>query len=38
MLNEDAMASDKLSEGIRAFAKDLGSLRAMIDKELKAAA
>ena len=25
-------------EGIRAFAKDLGSLRAMIDKELKAAA
>ncbi len=38
MLNEDAMATDKLSEGIRAFAKDLGSLRAMIDKELKAAA
>jgi transaldolase len=38
MLNEDAMATEKLSEGIRAFAKDLGSLRAMIDKELKAAA
>ena len=26
-LNEDAMASDKLSEGIRAFAKDLRTLR-----------
>ena len=38
MLNEDAMATEKLSEGIRAFAKDLGSLRTMIDKELKAAA
>ncbi|MBB3977267.1 transaldolase [Rhizobium azooxidifex] len=38
MLNEDAMATEKLSEGIRAFAKDLGALRAMIDKELKAAA
>ena len=38
MLNEDAMATEKLSEGIRSFAKDLGSLRAMIDKELKAAA
>ncbi|PTM94405.1 transaldolase [Mycoplana dimorpha] len=38
MLNEDAMATEKLAEGIRAFAKDLGALRAMVDKELKAAA
>lgn len=38
MLNEDAMATEKLAEGIRAFAKDLGALRAMIDKEMKAAA
>jgi len=38
MLNEDAMATDKLSEGIRAFAKDLGALRALVDKEMKAAA
>ena len=38
MLNEDAMATDKLSEGIRAFAKDLGALRSLVDKEMKAAA
>ncbi|MBP2549957.1 transaldolase [Neorhizobium galegae] len=37
MLNEDAMATEKLSEGIRSFNKDLISLRAMVKKELAAA-
>ncbi|HEY8382174.1 MAG TPA: transaldolase [Microvirga sp.] len=39
-MNEDAMASDKLSEGIRSFVKDLRSLRALVSKRLdsKAAA
>ena len=31
MHNEDAMASDKLSEGIRAFVKDTHTLEALID-------
>ncbi|MGV1894449.1 transaldolase [Agrobacterium vitis] len=35
-LNEDAMATEKLSEGIRAFAKDLGTLRGMVAKKLAA--
>lgn len=35
-LNEDAMATEKLSEGIRLFAKDLVALRAMVKKELVA--
>jgi transaldolase len=38
MLNEDPMASEKLAEGIRSFAKDLGALRAMVRKELQLAA
>jgi transaldolase len=38
MMNEDAMATEKLAEGIRAFAKDLGTLRAMVTKELQLAA
>ena len=38
MMNEDAMATEKLAEGIRAFAKDLGTLRAMVQKELQLAA
>ncbi|OYR30966.1 transaldolase [Brucella pseudogrignonensis] len=38
MMNEDAMATEKLAEGIRAFAKDLGTLRHMIQKELQLAA
>lgn len=38
MMNEDAMATDKLAEGIRAFAKDLGTLRSMVGKELQLAA
>ncbi len=36
MLNEDAMATEKLSEGIRLFAKDLVALRNMVAKELAA--
>jgi transaldolase len=32
------MATEKLAEGIRAFAKDLGTLRAMVTKELQLAA
>ena len=30
LLNEDAMATEKLSEGIRAFVKDLRALRALV--------
>lgn len=37
-LNEDAMATEKLSEGIRLFAKDLVSLREIVRKELASAA
>jgi transaldolase len=33
-LNEDAMATEKLAEGIRQFAKDLRSLREMVAKRL----
>ena len=33
-LNEDAMATEKLSEGIRLFAKDLRALRAMVSGKL----
>ncbi len=35
-MNEDAMATEKLAEGIRAFAKDLGTLRGMVAKKLAA--
>lgn len=38
MMNEDAMATEKLAEGIRNFAKDLDKLRVMIDARLQAAA
>jgi transaldolase len=38
MLNEDQMATEKLSDGIRLFAKDLGILRQMVKKELTLAA
>ncbi len=34
--NEDAMATEKLSEGIRAFAKDLASLKALAAKRMAA--
>ena len=37
-MNEDAMATEKLAEGIRAFAKDLASLRNMVAKRLELAA
>ena len=33
-LNEDAMATEKLAEGIRGFAKDLGRLRDLVTKRL----
>ncbi len=33
-LNEDAMATEKLAEGIRQFAKDLTTLREMIGKKI----
>ncbi|HEV2559485.1 MAG TPA: transaldolase [Microvirga sp.] len=34
-LNEDAMATEKLSEGIRQFVKDLRALRALVAKRLE---
>jgi transaldolase len=34
--NEDAMATEKLAEGIRSFAKDLGALRKMAAERLAA--
>lgn len=36
-LNEDAMATEKLSEGIRSFVKDLRSLRTLVAKRLESA-
>ncbi|MBP1849396.1 transaldolase [Rhizobium halophytocola] len=33
-MNEDAMATEKLAEGIRSFAKDLGTLRDKVSKAL----
>lgn len=36
MLNEDPMATEKLAEGIRMFAKDLATLRDMLGKRLAA--
>ena len=38
MLNEDAMATEKLSEGIRSFAKDLSALRKTVTERLAKAA
>jgi transaldolase len=37
-MNEDAMATEKLAEGIRGFAKDLGKLRTLIAKRIDGAA
>lgn len=34
MLNEDAMAGDKLSEGIRKFTEDIYKLEALVEKKL----
>lgn len=36
-LNEDAMATEKLSEGIRQFVKDLRTLRGLVGKRLEGA-
>ena len=38
MFNEDAMATEKLSEGIRAFAHDLRTLRELVEKKVALAA
>jgi transaldolase len=38
MLNQDAMATEKLSDGIRLFAKDLNTLREVVSKRLQNAA
>jgi len=38
LLNEDAMATEKLSEGIRSFSQDLQALRALVSKRLAEAA
>jgi transaldolase len=38
MLNEDAMATEKLSEGIRTFDRDLKALRALVSQRLQKAA
>jgi transaldolase len=38
MQNEDAMASEKLGEGIRVFARDLHALRELVSKRLHEAA
>jgi transaldolase len=37
MLNEDAMATEKLAEGIRVFARDLRALREQVSKRLQEA-
>jgi transaldolase len=37
MLNEDAMATEKLAEGIRIFARDLTHLRELVSKKMDAA-
>ena len=38
MMNEDQMATEKLSDGIRLFAADLGKLKAVVQQRLAAAA
>ena len=38
LLNEDAMATEKLAEGIRLFARDLATLRELVGKRLALAA
>ena len=37
-MNEDAMATEKLAEGIRMFAKDLRTLRGVIAQKVDGAA
>jgi transaldolase len=38
LLNQDAMATEKLAEGIRFFARDLTALRELVSKRLEASA
>ena len=38
LMNEDAMATEKLADGIRLFSKDLTTLHGIISKQLQAAA
>jgi transaldolase len=38
LLNQDAMATEKLAEGIRTFTKDLASLRELVSRKLALAA
>jgi transaldolase len=38
LLNEDAMATEKLAEGIRTFARDMQTLRELVSKRLQKAA
>ena len=38
LLNEDAMATEKLAEAIRLFARDLGALRELVSARLEGAA
>ncbi len=38
LLNEDAMATEKLAEGIRIFARDMQALRELVSKRLAMAA
>jgi transaldolase len=38
LLNDDAMATEKLAEGIRTFARDARALRELVSKRLQAAA
>jgi transaldolase len=38
LLNEDAMATEKLADGIRIFARDMRSLRELVSKRLQMAA
>ncbi|GAC1563631.1 MAG: transaldolase [Beijerinckiaceae bacterium] len=38
LLNQDAMATEKLAEGIRLFARDLTALRELVSKRLEASA
>jgi transaldolase len=35
LLNEDAMATEKLAEGIRLFAKDLRALRELVSRRME---
>jgi transaldolase len=35
LLNEDAMATEKLSEGMRQFVKDLRALRSLVARRME---